>query len=40
MCFESIVYLIYRTDNNNENISKIVKWLETEEGKNFIDNIK
>lgn len=34
------VYLIYRTDNNNENISKIVKWLETEEGKNLIYNIK
>ena len=34
------VYLIYRTDNSNENISKTVKWLETEEGKNFIDNIK
>ena len=25
------VYLIYRTDNKNENISKIVNWLETEE---------
>ena len=34
------VYLIYRTDNSNENISKIVKWLEAEEGKNLIYNIK
>ncbi len=33
------VYLIYRTDNNNENISKIVNWLETEEGQEFIKNI-
>lgn len=32
------VYLIYRTDNNNENISKIVNWLETEEGQEFIKN--
>lgn len=34
------VYLIYREDNTNENISKIVDWLETEEGKEFIYNIK
>lgn len=34
------VYLIYRTDNNNENISKIVNWLEIEEGQEFIKNIK
>lgn len=34
------VYLIYRTDNNNENISKIVNWLGTEEGQEFIKNIK
>lgn len=33
------VYLIYRTDNNNENISKMVNWLETEEGQEFIKNI-
>ena len=31
------VYLIYRTDN--ENISKIVNWLETEEGREFVKNI-
>lgn len=34
------VYLIYRTDNYNENISKIANWLETEEGEKFIKNIK
>lgn len=34
------VYLIYRVDNTNENISKIVNWLETEEGKDFVSNIK
>ena len=34
------VYLIYRVDNTNENISKNVNWLETEEGKEFIYNIK
>lgn len=34
------VYLIYRTDNNNENISKIANWLETKEGQEFIKNIK
>ena len=34
------VYLIYRTDNNNENISKIVNWLETEEFQEFVKNIK
>lgn len=34
------VYLIYRTDNSNENISKIVNWLETNEGKEFIKNVK
>lgn len=34
------VYLIYRTDNNNENISKIVNWLETEECQEFVKNIK
>lgn len=34
------VYLIYRTDNDNENISKIVNWLETEEGKELIYKIK
>lgn len=34
------VYLIYRKDNTNENIPKIVNWLETEEGKEFIYNIK
>lgn len=34
------VYLIYRTDNNNENISKIVNWLETDEGQEFVENIK
>ncbi len=33
------VYLIYKTDNN-ENISKIVNWLETEEGQEFIKNVK
>lgn len=34
------VYLIYRVDNTNENISKIVNWLETEEGQEFIKSIK
>lgn len=34
------VYLIYREDNTNENIFKIVDWLETEKGKEFIYNIK
>lgn len=34
------VYMIYRTDNNNENISKIVNWIETKEGQEFIKNIK
>lgn len=34
------VYLIYRTDNNNENICKIVNWLETEECQEFVKNIK
>ena len=34
------VYLIYREDNTNENISKIVNWIETEEGQEFIKNIK
>lgn len=34
------VYLIYRTDNSNENISKIVKWLETEDGKSLVYDIK
>lgn len=30
------VYLIYRTDNSNNNIKKLVNWLESDEGKNFI----
>ena len=30
------VYLIYRTDNSNNNIQKIINWLESDEGKNFI----
>ena len=34
------VYLIYRTDNKKENISKIVNWLETEEGQEFFKNVK
>ena len=34
------VYLIYRTDNKNENISKIVNWLNTEESQEFIKAIK
>jgi len=34
------VYLIYRVDNNNDNITKIVNWLEKEEGKEFIEKIK
>lgn len=34
------VYLIYKSDNNNPNISKIVNWLETEEGKFIVNNIK
>ena len=34
------VYLIYRTDNKNENISKIVNWINTEEGQEFIKSIK
>lgn len=34
------VYLIYRTDNSNKNIQKLVNWIESEEGKNFIKDIK
>lgn len=34
------VYLVYRVDNSNENISKIVNWVETEKGKNLIYNIR
>ena len=34
------VYLVYRANNNNENISKMVNWLETEEGQEFIKNAK
>lgn len=34
------VYMIYRTDNKNENISKIVNWLETENYQEFLKNIK
>lgn len=30
------VYLIYRVDNRNENISEIIKWIDTEECKNLI----
>ena len=33
------VYLIYRTDNSNNNIQKIVDWLESDDGKNFIKAI-
>lgn len=34
------VYMIYRTDNKNENISKIVNWLETENYQEFVKSIK
>lgn len=34
------VYLIYRSENTNENISKIINWLESEKGQEFIKNIK
>ena len=34
------VYLIYRTDNNNENIFKILDWLETEKGQEFTEYIR
>ena len=34
------VFLIYRADNINENISQIINWLDTQEGNNFIDSIK
>lgn len=33
------VYLIYRTDNSNNNIQKLVNWIESDEGKNFIKAI-
>lgn len=33
------VYLIYRTDNSNKNIQKLVNWIESYEGKNFIKDI-
>lgn len=33
------VYLIYRTDNSNNNIQKIADWLESDDGKNFIKAI-
>ena len=33
------VYLIYRTDNSNKNIQKLVNWIESAEGKNFIKDI-
>lgn len=32
------VYMIYRKDNNNEDISKIVNWIDSEEGQEFIIN--
>lgn len=34
------VYLIYRTDNKNDNIQKIVEWVKSEEGKEIINKIK
>ena len=34
------VYLIYRTDNNNENIFKILDWLETEKGQELTEYIR
>ena len=34
------VYLIYREDNNNKNVSRIVNWIKTEEGQKVINNIK
>ena len=34
------VFLIYRKDNNNNNILKIVEWLETGNSNQFIDKIK
>lgn len=34
------VYMIYRKDNNNDKINKIVEWIENDEGKRFINKIK
>ena len=31
---------MYRKDNINENIEKMIEWLKTEEGKQFINEIK
>lgn len=33
------VYLIYRIDNKNQHISKIVNWLETEEYQKFVEKL-
>ena len=34
------VYMIYRKDNNNDKINKIVEWIDNDEGKRFINKIK
>ena len=34
------VYLIYREDNQNENIDKLVEWINSEEGQSLIEKIK
>lgn len=34
------VYMVYKIDNNNINIQKIAKWLQTNEGQDFIESIK
>lgn len=33
------VYLIYRTNNKNDNIQKLVEWIKSEEGENIINKI-
>lgn len=34
------VYMIYRTDNKNENVSKLLNWLETENYQELVNSIK
>ena len=38
--FQFEVYLIYRKDNQNENIPQMVSYLKTEEGKRLIELAK
>lgn len=30
-------YAVYRTDNDNENVTRIVEWLATDEGQQIIE---